>query len=109
MSASVLLCSAVTLIISLCAPIHWLLMAMLVLISFAACMMVVYGKKSMPLQLATLFIMTMSMEHDLSVRQSFIHTGLFSLGAVAYLAYAMGISWLLRHRIKEQVLAEALF
>ncbi|NYE63290.1 putative membrane protein YccC [Duganella sp. 1224] len=109
MSASVLLCSAVTLLISLCAPYHWLLMIMLVLVSFAACMMVVYGKKSMPLQLATLFIMTMSMEHDMSVRQSFIHTGVFTLGAVAYLAYAMGISWILRHRIKQQVLAEALF
>jgi uncharacterized membrane protein YccC len=109
MSASVLLCSAVTLLISLCAPLHWLLMTMLVLVSFGACMMVVYGKKSMPLQLATLFIMTMSMEHDLTVRQSFIHTGLFTLGAVAYLAYAMGISWILRHRIKQQVLAEALF
>ncbi len=109
MSASVLLCSAVTLLISLCAPVHWLLMIMLVLVSFGACMMVVYGKKSMPLQLATLFIMTMSMEHDMPVRQSFIHTGLFTLGAVAYLAYAMGISWILRHRIKQQVLAEALF
>ncbi len=109
MSASVLLCSAVTLLISLCAPVHWLLMTMLVLVSFLACMMVVYGKKSMPLQLATLFIMTMSMEHDMSVRQSFMHTGLFTLGAVAYLAYAMGVSWMLRHRIKQQVLAEALF
>jgi uncharacterized membrane protein YccC len=109
MSASVLLCSAVTLLISLCAPYQWLLMTMLVVISFLACMMVVYGKKSMPLQLATLFIMTMSMEHEMTVRQSFIHTGLFTLGAVAYLAYAMGISWILRHRIKQQVLAEALF
>ena len=109
MSASVLLCSAVTLLISLCAPVHWLLLTMLVLVSFLACMMVVYGKKSMPLQLATLFIMTMSMDHDMSVRESFIHTGLFTLGAVAYLAYAMGISWMLRHRIKQQVLAEALF
>ena len=109
MSASVLLCSAVTLLISLCAPLHWLLMTMLVVTSFLACMMVVYGKKSMPLQLAILFIMTMSMEHDMSVRESFIHTGLFTLGAVAYLAYAMGISWILRHRIKQQVLAEALF
>nr|WP_315256088.1 FUSC family membrane protein [uncultured Duganella sp.] len=109
MSASVLLCSAVTLLISLCAPYHWLLMVTLVLISFAACMMVVYGRKSMPLQLATLFIMTMSMEHTMTVRQSFIHTGLFTLGAVAYLAYAMGVSWVLRHRIKQQVLAEALF
>jgi uncharacterized membrane protein YccC len=109
MSASVLLCSAVTLLISLCAPYHWLLMTMLVLISFGACMMVVYGRKSMPLQLATLFIMTMSMEHAMTARESFIHTGLFTLGAVAYLAYAMGISWLLRHRIKQQVLAEALF
>jgi uncharacterized membrane protein YccC len=109
MSASVLLCSAVTLLISLCAPYHWLLMTMLVLISFGACMMVVYGRKSMPLQLATLFIMTMSMEHSMTARESFIHTGLFTLGAVAYLAYAMGISWILRHRIKQQVLAEALF
>jgi uncharacterized membrane protein YccC len=109
MSASVLLCSAVTLLISLCAQRHLLLLTMLVIVSFLACMMVVYGKKSMPLQLATLFIMTMSMEHDMSVRESFIHTGLFTLGAVAYLAYAMGISWVLRHRIKQQVLAEALF
>ncbi|MGV7210927.1 FUSC family membrane protein [Oxalobacteraceae bacterium A2-2] len=109
MSASVLLCSAVTLLISLCAPLHWLLMSMLVAISFLACMMVVYGKKSMPLQLATLFIMTMSMEHDMTARESFIHTGLFTLGAVAYLAYAMAVSWVLRHRIKQQVLAEALF
>ncbi|NVM79555.1 putative membrane protein YccC [Duganella sp. SG902] len=109
MSASVLLCGAVTLLISLCAPYHWLLMTMLVVISFGACMMVVYGRKSMPLQLATLFIMTMSMEHSMTARESFIHTGLFTLGAVAYLAYAMGISWTLRHRIKQQVLAEALF
>ena len=109
MSASVLLCSFVTLLISLCAPLHWLLMTMLVLISFFACMMVVYGKKSMPLQLATLFIMTMSMEHSMTATQSFIHTAWFTSGAVAYLAYAMGISWILRHRIKQQVLAEALF
>ncbi|NRR32044.1 FUSC family protein [Oxalobacteraceae bacterium] len=109
MSASVLLCSAVTLLISLCAPLQWLLMTMLVLISFLACMMVVYGKKSMPLQLATLFIMTMSMEHEMTVPESFIHTGLFTLGALAYLAYSMTVSWLLRHRIKQQVLAEALF
>lgn len=109
MSASVLLCSAVTLLISLCAPLHWLLMTMLVLISFMACMMVVYGKKSMPLQLATLFIMTMSMEHSMTAVQSFIHTAWFTLGALAYLAYAMAIAWVLRHRIKQQVLAEALF
>lgn len=109
MSASVLLCSAVTLLISLSAPLQWLLMTMLVAISFLACMMIVYGKKSMPLQLATLFIMTMSMEHAMTASEAFIHTGLFTLGALAYLAYAMGISWLLRHRIKQQVLAEALF
>ena len=109
MLASVLLCSAVTLLISLCAPLRWLLMTMLVLVSFAACMMVVYGKKSMPLQLATLFIMTMSMEHRMTPQQALQHTGLFTLGALAYLAYAMTVSWMLRHRIKQQVLAEALF
>lgn len=109
MMASVLLCSAVTLLISLCGPYYWLLIAMLVGVSFFASMMVVYGKKSMPLQLATLFIMTMSTEHVLTPAQSFVHAGLFMLGALAYLAYAMGIAWALRHRIKQQVLAEALF
>ena len=109
MLASVLLCSVVTLLISLCSPLHWLLMAMLVLISFLASMMVVYGKKSMPLQLAALFIMTMSMEHEMTVRQSFQHAALFLAGGLAYLAYSMAVSWCLRHRIKQQVLAEALF
>lgn len=109
MLASVLLCSAVTLLISLCGPVQWLLMTVLVLVSFLASMMVVYGKKSMPLQLAALFIMTMSMEHQMTWRQSFHHAGLFMLGGLIYLAYAMAIAWVLRHRIKQQVLAEALF
>jgi uncharacterized membrane protein YccC len=109
MMASVLLCTAVTLLISLCGPYYWLLMPMLVAVSFFASMMVVYGKKSMPLQLATLFIMTMSTEHVLTPAQSFAHAGLFMLGALAYLAYAMGVAYVLRHRIKQQVLAEALF
>ncbi|WP_317204852.1 FUSC family protein [Janthinobacterium sp.] len=109
MLASVLLCSAVTLLISLAGPIHWLLLTLLVLISFLASMMVVYGKKSMPLQLAALFIMTMSMEHEMTPRQSFQHAALFMAGGLAYLAYSMAVSWRLRHRIKQQVLAEALF
>ncbi|MGK5070651.1 FUSC family membrane protein [Janthinobacterium sp. RT4P48] len=109
MLASVLLCSAVTLLISLCGPVQWLLMTVLVLVSFLASMMVVYGKKSMPLQLAALFIMTMSMEHQMTWQQSFHHAGLFMLGGLIYLAYAMAIAWFLRHRIKQQVLAEALF
>ncbi|WP_038498324.1 FUSC family protein [Janthinobacterium agaricidamnosum] len=109
MLAAVLLCSAVTLLISLCSQVHWLLLTVLVLISFLASMMVVYGKKSMPLQLAALFIMTMSMEHDMTPAQSFHHAALFMAGGLAYLVYAMAIAWFLRHRIKQQVLAEALF
>ncbi|WP_308924054.1 FUSC family membrane protein [Janthinobacterium sp. J1-1] len=109
MLASVLLCSAITLLISLCGPVQWLLMTVLVLVSFLASMMVVYGKKSMPLQLAALFIMTMSMEHQMTWQQSFHHAGLFMLGGLAYLSYAMAVAWVLRHRIKQQVLAEALF
>src|SRR5471030_352645 len=109
MLSSVLLCSAVTLLISLCAQVPWLLMAVLVLVSFAACMMVAYGKRSMPLQLATLFIMTLSMESELTPMQALQHTGLFMLGGLIYLAYAMAVSYALRHRIKQQVLAEALF
>ncbi len=109
MSSAILACSVVALLISLSGPYHWLLMTMLVVISFLASMIVVYGKKSLPLQLATLFIMTMSMEHVITARQSFVNAGLFLAGGLVYLAYAMTVSWLQRHRIKQQVLAEALF
>lgn len=62
MLAGVLLCTVVMLVISLCAPVPWLVSAMMVVVSFFASMMVVYGKKTMPLQFAALMVMTLSME-----------------------------------------------
>jgi uncharacterized membrane protein YccC len=109
MLASVLLCTLVALIVSLCAPFPWLLRATLVAVSFMACMMVVYGKKTMPLQFAALFIMTLSMESSMTPLQAVRYSGLFFSGGICYLAYSMVVSWFLRRRIKQQVLAEALF
>lgn len=109
MMAAALLCTAVTLIISLCGPLPWLRGLMVVFMSFWASMMVVYGKKTLPLLLATLFIMALSTEHNMSARQSFAHAAVFLGGGLAYLAYSMAVSWCLRHRLKQQVLAEALF
>lgn len=109
MLASVLLCSAVTLLISLCAPLPWLRNLAVVLVSFLASLMVVYGKKTMPLQFAALFVMTLTLNDDLVVYRAFKHAGLFCAGGLCYLAYAMAVSWCLRRRIKQQVLAECLF
>ncbi|PUA20161.1 FUSC family membrane protein [Glaciimonas sp. PCH181] len=109
MLSSVLLCTAVTLIISLCEPFPYLLSVMLVLVTFLACMMVVYGKKAMPLQFAALFAMTLSMGNTASIAGAFLHTGVFLAGGLVYLTYSMVVSWFLRRRIKQQVLAEALF
>lgn len=109
MLASVLLCTLVALIVSLCAPFQWALRVVLVIVSFMASMMVVYGKKTMPLQFAALFIMTLSMENDMTVPQALRHSALFFVGGICYLAYSMTVSWFLRRRIKQQVLAEALF
>jgi uncharacterized membrane protein YccC len=109
MLASVLLCTLVALVVSLCAPFHWALRSVLVIVSFLASMMVVYGKRAMPLQFAALFIMTISMENDLTAPQALRHSALFFCGGIAYLAYSMTVSWFLRRRIKQQVLAEALF
>jgi uncharacterized membrane protein YccC len=109
MLASVLLCTLVTLIVSLCAPYQWALRAALVVVTFTASMMVVYGKKSMPLQFAALFIMTLSIENDLTMPEAFKHSALFLVGGMSYLAYSMAVSWILRNRMKQQVLAEALF
>jgi uncharacterized membrane protein YccC len=109
MLASALLCSAITLIITLCAPLPWLLRIMLVVIAFLASMMVAYGKKTMPLQFASLFMMTLSLQHELTVAQALLHTALVLGGGLGFLAYSMTVSWFLRRRIKQQVLAEALF
>jgi uncharacterized membrane protein YccC len=109
MLASVLLCSFVTLVITLCASSHWLLGVTVVLVSFVASMMLVYGKKTMPLQFAALFIMTLSLENEMPVQQALVHSALFFCGAASYMLYAMAAAWLLRNRIKQQVLAEALF
>ncbi|KAF3997887.1 FUSC family membrane protein [Glaciimonas immobilis] len=109
MLSSVLLCTIVTLVISLCAPLQWLLSIMLVLVTFLASMMVVYGKKAMPLQFAALFAMTLSMGNTVSIGGAFLHTGVFFGGGMVYLGYSMVVSWFLRQRIKQQILAEALF
>ena len=109
MLASVLLGSAVTLAISLCAPVHWLLGIMVALVSFFASMMVAFGRKGMPLQFAALFAMSLAMQTELRPLQALAHAGLFMAGGLAYLCYAIVIAWVLRRRIKEQVLAEALY
>lgn len=109
MLAGVLLCTVVMLVISLCAPVPWLVSAMMVVVSFFASMMVVYGKKTMPLQFAALMVMTLSMENQVPIADAFLHAGLFLGGGLGYLAYSMTVSWFLRRRIKQQVLAEALF
>jgi uncharacterized membrane protein YccC len=106
---SALLCSAVTLAISLCARNQWLLGSMLAVVSFLASMMVVYGRKTLPLQFAALFAMTLSMANEAAASQALVYSGLFLAGGLAYLAYAMAVSWLLRRRTKQQVLADALF
>jgi len=109
MMAATLLCSALTLIVSLCAPHPWLMKPVLIGICFVVGMTMVYGKKSNPLQLSSLLIMTLSMVHQMTVGEALIHTGTFLAGGLAYVAYAMTVAWFLRHRIKQQVLAEALF
>jgi uncharacterized membrane protein YccC len=109
MLASVLLGSAVTLAISLCAPVHWLLGVMVAVVSFFASMMVAFGRRGMPLQFAALFAMSLAMQTELRPLQAIGHAALFMAGGLAYLAYAIVIAWVLRRRIKEQVLAEALY
>src|SRR5450830_859341 len=109
MLAGVLLCTLVMLVISLCAPIHWLVSVAMVVVSFLASMMVVYGKKTLPLQFAALMVMTLSMENTVPFEEAFLHAGFFLAGGLGYLAYSMTVSYFLRRRVKQQVLAEALF
>lgn len=109
MLAGVLLCSMVALLVSLCSPVPWLLRTVIVLVTFLASMMVVYGRKAMPLQFAALFVMMLSSEQAATPLQALHHAGLFFAGGAGYMAYAMLVVWLMQRRLKQQVLAEALY
>jgi len=109
MLAGVLLCSAVALLVSLSSQVEWLLLTVIVLVSFLASMMVVYGRKAMPLQFAALFVMMLSSEAPSTPLQALRHGALFFAGGAGYMAYAMVVVWRLRRRLKQQVLAEALY
>lgn len=109
MLASVLLCTAVTLIVALVTPFPRVLPVVLVLVTFLAGMMTVYGNKTMPLQFSTLFVMTLTLSEDFVVRRAIEHALLFGAGAAAYMAYAMAVSWLMERRTKQQILAESLY
>jgi uncharacterized membrane protein YccC len=109
MLAGVLLCSAVALLVSLSSQLEWLLVTVIVLVSFLASMMVVYGRKAMPLQFAALFVMMLSSEAPSTPLQALRHGALFFAGGAGYMAYAMVVVWRLQRRLKQQVLAEALY
>ncbi|CAH0178676.1 Inner membrane protein YccS [Massilia sp. Bi118] len=109
MLAGVLFCSLVALVVGLCSPVPWLLRSVIVLVSFLASMMVVYGRKAMPLQFVALFVMMLSSEEAATPLQALHQGALFFLGGAGYMAYAMMVVWILQRRLKQQVLAEALY
>lgn len=109
MLAGVLLCSLVALLVSLSSPVPWLLRTVIVLVTFLASMMVVYGRKAMPLQFVALFVMMLSSEAAATPMQALRHGALFFAGGAGYMAYAMVVVWILQRRLKQQVLAEALY
>jgi len=109
MLAGVLLCSVVALLVSLSSQVEWLLRIVIVLVSFLASMMVVYGRKAMPLQFAALFVMMLSSEAPATPLQALRHGALFFAGGAGYMTYAMVVVWILQRRLKQQVLAEALY
>ena len=82
MLAGVLLCSAVALLVSLCSQVEWLLVSVIVLVSFLASMMVVYGRKAMPLQFAALFVMMLSSEAPSTPLQALRDSLFFSANTV---------------------------
>ena len=109
MLAGVLLCSLVALLVTLCSQVPWLLLTVIVLVSFLSSMMLVYGRKAMPLQFAALFVMMLSSEAPATPLQALRHGALFFAGGAGYMAYAMAVVWMLQRRLKQQVLAEALY
>lgn len=109
MLAGLLLCTFVMLLISACSTVPLLMYLSMVLVCFFSSMMLVYGKKTISLQFAALLVMSLAMANDFPLKTALWHTLLFFLGGGGFLAYAMLVSYLLKSRFKQQILAEALF
>ncbi|PLQ01196.1 FUSC family protein [Cupriavidus pauculus] len=109
MLASVLLCTAVTALVALATPFPRVMPFVLVLVTFLAGMMTVYGNKTMPLQFSMLFVMTLTVNEEFVVRKALEHSTLFGAGALGYLLYAMTVSWIMERRTRQQILAESLY
>lgn len=109
MLASVLLGTAVTAAVALTAPFPRVQPFVLVLLTFLTGMMTVYGNKTMPLQFSMLFVMTLTVNEDFVVTKALTHAGLFGIGALGYLIYAMAVSWIMERRTRQQILAESLY
>jgi len=109
MLASVLLCTAVTALVALVSPFPRVLPFVLVLVTFLAGMMTVYGNKTMPLQFSMLFVMTLTINEDFVVEKALTHSLQFGAGAFGYLLYAMVVSWVTERRTRQQILAESLY
>ncbi|WP_042589061.1 FUSC family protein, partial [Ralstonia solanacearum] len=106
--ACVLLTTLVTFIVAVATP-YAVLPTVIVVVSFLAGLMVVYGNKTLSLQFAALFVMTLTFTEEFAFREALEHTAQFFLGAAGYMAFAMAVAWSQRRRIKEQVLAECLY
>ncbi len=106
--ACVLLTTLVTFIVAVATP-YAVLPAVIVVVSFLAGLMAVYGNKTLSLQFAALFVMTLTFTEEFALREALEHTAQFFLGAAGYMAFAMAVAWSQRRRIKEQVLAECLY
>ncbi|ALF86965.1 MULTISPECIES: FUSC family protein [Ralstonia solanacearum species complex] len=106
--ACVLLTTLVTFIVAVATP-YAVLPAVIVVVSFLAGLMAVYGNKTLSLQFAALFVMTLTFTEEFAFREALEHTAQFFLGAAGYMVFAMAVAWSQRRRIKEQVLAECLY
>jgi uncharacterized membrane protein YccC len=63
----------------------------------------------MPLQFVALFVMMLSSEEPATPLQALRQGALFFAGGAGYMTYAMVVVWMLQRRLKQQVLAEALY
>ena len=109
MLASVLLCTVVTAAVALATPFPRVMPFVLVLVTFLAGMLTVYGNKTMSLQFSMLFVMTLTVNEEFVVRTALSHAALYGVGALGYMLYAIVVGWIMERRTRQQILAESLY
>ncbi len=106
MMAGLLLCGPVSLVVNLVSPYQFWMGVMLAFAGFLFSMLAIYGNRLTSIGVASLVIMVLSMQSELSASSALKNGGLLMLGGSWYMVYSLILYRLRPYKFLQQLLGD---